>query len=221
MQTVGRKLALLGVLALSFASHAIAEEVVIIGSDGYQPPNYVLPVPPALKIIRGQNASALDLRSDHTDGEYLMRWQIPGTPPWYDTVGYINSGGYMNMVTALTVSGNKTGCLDHPSADLNCRFEHPYAPFMIGAWSDLGPDGIAIVSRANNQGGPPFGALDRDGNVTTRIEEYGTISLKPQASDADVLPGYGRVFVKDLGANEYGLFWRDPTGAVRRIDSCP
>ena len=39
-----------------------------------------------------------------------------------------------------------------------------------------------------------------------------------------MLPGYGRVFAKDLGSNQSGLFWRDPTGTVRRVDrpdNCP
>jgi hypothetical protein len=92
---------------------------------------------------------------------------------------------------------------------------------MLAVWSDVGEDSIGIISRSNSLGPPVFGGLDRDGNVTTRIEEYGTISLKPQASDADMLPGFGRIFAKDLGSNVYGLFWRDPTGAVRRIDNCP
>jgi len=216
-----KKVILLVVLLVSFGAHAIAEEVVIIGSDGYQPPYYFLPVPPALQIVRGQNASALDLLNGQVGGEYLMRWQIAGTPPWFETLGYISNDGQMYMRTSLTVSGHKTGCGDFPLADISCRIEPPYASYMIGAWSDLGPDEFGIVSRAGPEGGAPFGALDRDGNVTTRIEEYGTISLKPQADDAETLPGYGRVFVKDLGSNGYGLFWRDPTGAVRRIDSCP
>jgi hypothetical protein len=136
-------------------------------------------------------------------------------------MGYINVGGALYLRTSLIVSGRIDGCTDQPGADLNCRVEEPYVPSMIAAWSDVGPEGIGIVSRANSEGGAPFGALDRDGNVTARIEEYGTISLMPQGSDAEILPGYGRVFVKDLGSNEYGLFWRDPSGAVRRIDACP
>ena len=221
MQKYQMKMVLLAVLMLSFASDAIADTVVIVGSDGYQPPDYVLPVPPALQITRGQNASGLDLRSDQFGGEYMMRWQIAGTPPWFDTIGYINNGGHLYLRSSLTVSGTTVNCGVQPSADINCQIKEPHVSYMIGAWSDQGPDGFGIVSRSNSLGGPPFGALDRDGNVTTRIEEYGTISLKPQASDAETLPGYGRVFVKDLGSNVYGLFWRDPTGTVRRIDNCP
>lgn len=221
MQTYHKKLVLLGVLAVSFASLAIAEEVIINGSDGFQPPDYVVPVPSALTINRGLNASGLDIRADHFDGEYMMRWQIAGTPPFYDTMGYINAGGSMYLRTSLIVSGRISGCGDQPGADLNCRVEVPYVPSMIAVWSDVGTDGIGVVSRANSEGGAPFGALDRDGNVTTRIEEYGTISLKAQESDAEILPGYGRVFAKDLGAGEYGLFWRDPSGTIRRIDACP
>jgi hypothetical protein len=219
MPAGNRKLIPFAILMLSFARSAAADDMVITGSDGYQPPSYVLPVPPALKIVRGQNASGLDIVSaPDVGGEYMQRWLLSGIVPDQNfTFAYVNSGGHFYLASSMTVSGHYNNCY----SDVNCRIQVPYVPYMIGAWSDLGPDGIGIVSRANSEGGAPFGALDRDGNVTTRIEEKGTISLKPQTSDAEALPGYGRIFAKDLGDDTYGLFWRDPTGAVRRIDNCP
>jgi len=224
MQKYHKQMIPLAVLMLSFASHPTAGQVVITGPPGYQPPDYVLPVPPTVKIIRGVGPSGLDLVSDTFAGEYLMRWQIATNPPsqYHDTVGYINNGGHVLLRSSLTISGTTTGCWEYPSSDINCRVSPPYAGAgMLAVWSDVGPDSIGIVSRSNQFGPAVFGGLDRDGNVTTRIEESGTISLKPQVSDAETLPGYGRIFAKDLGSNVYGLFWRDPTGTVRRIDNCP
>ena len=177
----------------------------IVGQAGYLPPTYVLPVPPAVRITRGANAIGLDLISDETiGGEYSMRWRLASGI----TSGYINNGGHVNVCTSLTVSGTTS----NQGSDINMRVIPPSGdPFMLGVWSDV--PGPAVISRTNSLGGPPFVAADRDGVYTTRIEEYGTISLKPQVTDAATLSGYGRVFAKDDG-----LYWRAPSGAVRRLD---
>ena len=182
----------------------------IVGADGYQPPTYVIPVPPAVKITRGANASGLDVISSSGQGiggEYMQRW-IAIEPLGKRTVGYINNGGYAYFRAAV-ISDHVTDVY----SDINMRMLSPHDGAELAVWGDGGPNDPVIVSRGNGSGGPVWMGKTEGGDVTSLIHDTGTVSLKPQATDAPTLTDFGRIYAKGDG-----LYWRAPSGAVRRLD---
>ena len=182
----------------------------IVGADGYLPPTYVVPVPPAVKITRGANASGLDIISSSGQGiggEYMQRW-IAIEPLGKRTVGYINNGGYAYLRGAV-ISDHTT---DRYS-DINMRMLSPRDGSELAVWGDGGPDDAVIAARTNEPRGPLWVGMDYDGTETSRVDALGTVSLKPQTTDAPTLTGFGRIYAKGDG-----LYWRAPSGAVRRLD---
>ena len=151
----------------------------LTGIDQYQAPTYTLPTKSALTIYAQDYESGIDVRSGSSDpGNYMQRWQVlHENGPYYDTMAYFNKAGHFFMRGILTISGTTAGC-NPPSldADLNCTIIGPWPEYQVGAWSDVGANGITIAAHSNVLSTPNFGGIDNDGNITFKVTATGEIT---------------------------------------------
>ncbi len=186
----------------------------------------IAPFPAAVAIQRGICSPALDLISNPAAfGEFMQRTilLIGGVPT---IISYINSSGHQATIASITSSGHFTNQTDLD----NCRILSPTVDqlagigYMIGAWSDLAANEPVFAARTNSNGGPNWLGMDRDGYATSKINEYGSHSLKALAA-LEAVPTLmdGNIGAKTTGfANKTGLWWTDKLAGAfvdtRRLD---
>lgn len=162
--------------------------------------------------IDGTTVSVFDIQGNTTGALYgtpfLQRWIAPQQPVGTDPQMYVAADGSLYARTALIVSGytSGTGSTYQILTPDQLAGNLPYSEGMVMVKCDLAANASCIVTQSNSNGNYHVTSLDRSGNITFQVSEYGLIAVgkKIPASVLDAEAASPQVILKHTtGGNTY------------------